>query len=206
MYEEEMVRAAYDKMGSVYNEIRNRYKNKKELDYLATLLPQGGHILDAGCGAGEPVAKYLVEHGFEVTGIDVSLKILEIARKQVPEGTFLEGDMSQMTFPDNAFDAVVSLYAIWHISKNKHGLVFQNFYRVLKHGGILFFNTGVQEMDGTSSFLGATMYWSSPGTEKTLALVKTAGFTIIREEVLVRGGETQYWIFARKEDVKEESS
>jgi ubiquinone/menaquinone biosynthesis C-methylase UbiE len=198
MFEEEMVRTGYNKMGYLYNEIRNREKNYLELDNLTTLLPASGHILDAGCGAGEPVAKYLVEHGFQVTGIDVSPRILELAKQQVPEGEFLEGDMTQLTFPDEFFDGVVSLYAIWHISKEKHALVFQNFHRVLKPGGILFFNTGIHEMEGTNNFLGASMYWSSPAPETTLALVKAAGFKILRDEILVRGGETQYWIFARK--------
>ncbi|MFX1577806.1 MAG: hypothetical protein ACFFCF_11635 [Promethearchaeota archaeon] len=53
-------------------------------------------------------------------------------------------------------------------------------------------------MEGTNYFLGVTMYWSSPAPETTLALVKAAGFKIIRDEILVREGETQYWIFARK--------
>ncbi|MFW9935538.1 MAG: class I SAM-dependent methyltransferase [Candidatus Thorarchaeota archaeon] len=198
MFEEELVRTGYNKMGYLYNEIRNREKNFPELDYLTTLLPSGGHILDAGCGAGEPVAKYLVEHGFQVTGIDVSPRILGLAKQQVPEGEFLEGDMAQLTFPDESFDGVVSLYALWHISKEKHELVFQNFYRVLKPGGILFFNTGIHAMEGTNNFLGVTMYWSSPAPKTTLALVKAAGLKIIRDEILVRGGETQYWIFARK--------
>ena len=198
MYEEELVRTGYDKIGSSYNAMRNREKNNLELDYFAKLLPINGHVLDAGCGAGEPVAKYLVEHGFQVTGIDLSPNILEIAKKQVPGANFLEGDMTHLNFSDQFFDGVVSLYAIWHISKHKHGLVFENFYRVLKPNGILFFNTGVHAMDGVNNFLGAQMYWSSPNPEKTLQLVKRAGFDIIREEVLVRGGETQYWVLARK--------
>lgn len=198
MFEEEMVRTGYNKLGHLYNEIRNREKNYLELDYLTTLLPAGGHILDAGCGAGEPVAKYLVEHGFQVTGIDVSPRILELARQPVPEGEFLEGNMTQLTFPDESFDGVVSLYALWHISREKHALVFQNFHRVLKPGGILFFNTGIHEMEGTNNFLGATMYWSSPARETTLTLVNATGFKVIRDEILVRGGETQYWVFAGK--------
>ncbi len=198
MYEEEIVRAGYNQIGSSYNEMRNREKNNLELDYFVNLLPLHGHVLDAGCGAGEPVAKYLVEHEFQVTGIDVSPKILEIAKKQVPGATFLEGDMTRLTFPDQFFDGVVSLYAIWHISRQNHCLVLKNFYRVLKPNGILFFNTGVHPMDGINNFLGAKMYWSSPKPEKTLQLVKSAGFEIIRDEVLIRGGETQYWVFARK--------
>ena len=198
MYYEEMVRDSYNQMGARYNQIRNRTKNDHELAFFASLLPEQGHVLDAGCGAGEPVAKSLVDYGFRVTGIDVSRSMLDLAKKQVPHGEFLEGDITNLTFPDETFDGVVSLYTIWHISKHKHDLAFQNFYRVLKPGGILFFNTGIRQMDGVDMFLGAPMVWSSPSPGETLVLVKKAGFEVLRDEILIRGGETQYWVFARK--------
>jgi ubiquinone/menaquinone biosynthesis C-methylase UbiE len=198
MYYEEMVRDSYNQMGARYNQIRNRTKNNQELAFFTSLLPKHGYVLDAGCGAGEPVAKYLVADGIRVTGIDVSQRMINLAKQQVPQGEFLEGDITNLTFPDASFDGVVCLYTIWHIPKQKHGLVFQKFSRVLKPGGILFFNTGIRDMDGVDMFLGAPMVWSSPPPEETLALVKNAGFTVLRDEILIRGGETQYWVFAQK--------
>ena len=198
MVSKEMVRDSYNQMGDRYNQIRNRTKNNQELAFFTSLLPEQGKVLDAGCGAGEPVAKYLVADGFRVTGIDVSKRMLALAKQQVPQGEFLEGDITNLNFPEASFDGVVCLYTIWHISKRKHELVFQNFYRVLKPGGILFFNTGIREMDGVDMFLGAPMLWSSPPPEDTLDLVKKAGFEVLRDEILIRGGETQYWVFARK--------
>ena len=43
------------------------------------------------------------------------------------------------------------------------------------------------------------MFWSNYPPEKTLSLVKEAGFKILFDEVLDRGDELQYWVFARKE-------
>ena len=40
------------------------------LDRFAAMLPEGGTILDIGCGVGEPIARYLIERGFAVTGVD----------------------------------------------------------------------------------------------------------------------------------------
>jgi len=190
---EKIVRRGYNKIASKYNDIRNRFTNNIELEYFVKLLPEEARILDAGCGAGVPVAKFLVERGFSVTGIDISTKMLEIARKQVPEAKFIEGDMTKFSWPDESFHGIVSLYAIIHVPREKHEQVFQNFYRLLRPNGILFLCTGAR-----AHLEGVKMFWSHPSPEKSLSWLRNAGFEIIRDEILVRGGEKQYWIFARK--------
>ena len=183
---EKIVRRGYNKIASKYNETRNRFTNNIELEYFVKLLPEEARILDAGCGAGVPIAKFLVERGFSVTGIDISTKMLEIARKQVPEAKFIEGDMTKFSLPDESFHGIVSLYAIIHVPREKHEQVFQNFYRLLRPNGILFLCTGPVRAR------------AHPSPEKSLSWLRNAGFEIIRDEILVRGGEKQYWIFARK--------
>ena len=42
------------------------------LDRFSALLPRGASILDIGCGSGEPIARYLIGHGFAVDGVDTS--------------------------------------------------------------------------------------------------------------------------------------
>ncbi|MFX1561721.1 MAG: class I SAM-dependent methyltransferase [Promethearchaeota archaeon] len=198
MKKDDIVRNGYNRIALKYNASRNRFNNDRELEYFASLLPKGARILDAGCGCGVPIAKYLVKQGFIVTGIDFSTSMLELARRQVPEAEFLEGDMTQLMFPDGSFEGVVSTYAIIHVQTEKHSIIFQNFYRVLRPGGILFVGTGSDEWEGTEDYMGTTMFWSHPSREKSLSLVKQAGFEIIRDEVVECGGETPYWIFAKK--------
>jgi SAM-dependent methyltransferase len=42
------------------------------LDRFCALVPPGGSVLDIGCGAGEPIARYINERGYAVTGVDSS--------------------------------------------------------------------------------------------------------------------------------------
>ena len=187
----------YDKIAEEYNKDRHIFNNEKEFAYLVELLPDKAKVLDAGCGAGF-ASKYLAENGFEVVGIDFSKEMLKLARKNVPDVGFIEMDMSKLTFNEKSFDGIVSLYAIFHISREKHEQLFRDFYRILKHGGILFFSIGSEEDEGADEYYGAEIFWSNYSAEKTLSLVKEAGFEIISDEVLERGGEKHYWIFARK--------
>jgi SAM-dependent methyltransferase len=47
------------------------------LDRFSALLSQGASILDIGCGSGEPNARYLIDQGFAVDGVDTSPTLIE---------------------------------------------------------------------------------------------------------------------------------
>ena len=77
-----------------------------ELNEFMSLVKLGGHILDAGCGSGV-VAQALVDNGFQVTGIDISQKMIDIARHRTPEADFRVGDMTALEFDTKTFDGIV---------------------------------------------------------------------------------------------------
>lgn len=57
---------------------------------------------------------------------------------------------------------------------------------------------GSQEWEGTSDdFHGAKMSWSQWSPEKSIQIIKDAGFEIIFDKHIESGGETHYWIMAR---------
>lgn len=198
MSEKEIVAQSWNKIGPQYDEYRDKRKIDQELQQFADLLPEGGKILDAGSGSGEPASKFLAERGFHVIGIDLSDTMLEMARKNVPQATFLKQDITAPTFEEESFDGILSLFAIFHIPRKEHQYVIEQFYRLLKPDGVLMINTGVSGSESFSNFFGSPMFWSNWEPKKTLTLVKEAGFSIIFEGKLIRGGEIQYWIFARK--------
>ncbi|MHA2429725.1 MAG: class I SAM-dependent methyltransferase [Promethearchaeota archaeon] len=198
MFETDMVKKSYNKIAASYYSHRDLSKFNGELDKFVDFLPKNGHVLDVGCGAGIPTGKYLVSRGLKVTGIDISDTMLEMARKNVPEAEFINKDMNNLDFNKNSFDGIISVYALFHVPKNNHPNIFKQFFKILKPGGILLFNTGTSESEGVSKFFGEPMFWSNYDPKKTLEIVKSVGFSILFEGVLVRGGEFQYWIFAKK--------
>ena len=195
-----VVEESYDKMGEEYHNSRNNEKFTRELEKFAGLLPASGEVLDAGCGVGHPASGYLANRGFRVTCVDISSKMVERARENVPNATFAQKNIVDLDFPDASFDGVICVYTLWHIPRNTHRDIIANFHRMLRGSGILVLNTGVYESEGMSRFFGEPMLWSTNDPTKTLASVREAGFEILFEGVLPLGGERQYWIFAQKKE------
>jgi SAM-dependent methyltransferase len=72
-----------------------------------------GRALDAACGTGRHSAR-LVELGHEVTGVDASPEMLDVARARVPAARFLEGDLRSLPVDDGEVDVAVCALALGH--------------------------------------------------------------------------------------------
>ncbi|MCB0029573.1 MAG: class I SAM-dependent methyltransferase [Anaerolineales bacterium] len=67
----------------------------------------GSRFLDAGCGAGS-LSLMAANRGALVSGLDAADGLLSYARSRVPAGEFRQGDIEQLPFADNSFDAVIA--------------------------------------------------------------------------------------------------
>jgi ubiquinone/menaquinone biosynthesis C-methylase UbiE len=194
---EDVVRKGYDKIAEVYQANRHELDNMNQLKEFANLLPKNAKILDVGCGAGVPVARFLVESGFQVVGIDFSEEMLRLARKNVPRATFVEEDMTKLDFADNSFDGLTAFYSIIHVPREKQPLLFESFHRILKPEGIMLVCMGPDEWEATEEYYGASMFWSQYSPEKSLQLVRDADFQTIYDKIIEIGKERHYWILAK---------
>jgi demethylmenaquinone methyltransferase / 2-methoxy-6-polyprenyl-1,4-benzoquinol methylase len=111
---------------------------KRRVVELAAVKP-GDRALDLCCGTGD-IAFALAQRGAEVTGLDFSEKMLEVAQSrlhsmgsQTPGPKFMQGDAQQLPFPDNSFDAVTVGYGLRNLSSWESGL--REMVRVAKPGG-----------------------------------------------------------------------
>lgn len=150
------------------------------LDEFMEKLPANAQVLDAGCGAGIPISQMLSER-FRVTGVDVSEAQIELAKKHVPNGTFICQDMTKLDFPGNTLDGICSYYAIIHIPREEHHSLLANFHRILKPGGLALLCLGAEHLvdDIDENYLGTRMYWSHYDTDTYLKLLKQCGFSIL---------------------------
>lgn len=180
-----LVRAGFNEIASKY--LAERSRKSKDVGLLKELvdrLPKGARVLDAGCGPGVPVTRYLARF-FDVTGVDFSEQQVKLARGLVPKARFFCEDMETLTFPDDSFDAICSYYAIIHIPRSKHKRILKNFHRMVRPGGLALLCMGAGELPNSiEEYHGTPMYWSHYGSEKNLRLLSECKYDIIWSRTL----------------------
>lgn len=151
-----------------YRKIRENDGNANvlfEIPALFSMMPDlvGKKVLDLGCGFGEH-CKLFVDLGAEkVVGIDISEKMLEIAKKENshPRVTYLQMLIESLAELNGDFDVVVSSLAL-HYVEDFAGVV-KNVYRLLKKDGIFIFS---QEHPIVTSHSGGSRWTKDENGEK----------------------------------------
>jgi len=102
-----------------------------ELDYILSELKGAKHVLSVGCGPAI-IEAGLAEHGFSVTGLDISKETLDQAANSIRT---MVGLAEKMGFTDCSFDAVVYVASLQFIERYKQAI--KETARVLRSGGKL---------------------------------------------------------------------
>ena len=111
-------------------------------------------VWDFGCGPGN-TTKYLKDLGIEISGLDLSEKILEQAKTINPEIHFQKGNILDLEFENESIAGVVAFYAIVHFSAEQVGTAFREVFRVLQPGGIFLLTYHIgEEKTHLDEFLG----------------------------------------------------
>ncbi len=170
----------YDLIASAYAEIRNSFATEQQyLDLLMNYLKPNSHILDIGCGSGFPIASYLLQHEFQITGIDGSKELLKIAKIKYPPMKTVCGDIRTLELNEK-FDAVVEWWCLFHIPQQDHEKMILRFANWLKPNGILEFTTGDQEYEGkNSNMLNQELSFYSLDPKQYEKYLHNAGFKIL---------------------------
>lgn len=160
----------------------NRYRGlmeKKYLDSLIDLVGPKARVLDLGCGTGMPIMQYLLTRGLQVTGVDASVRMLEIAMKHLPEADFLEADMRTLSL-HRKFDAVIAWHSFFHLPPGDQPLMFDVFRSHLNQGGILVFTSGTTYGEAWGMNGGVPLYHGSLDTDQYEALLDAHDFRILQ--------------------------
>jgi len=133
-------RSVHTHWTAAYRQADNEPFYTAAFDLIASHLPAGARVLDAGCGSGTKTA-HLLSRGFEVTAVDLSQPMLEDAERALraayPDARvrFQQADLTRLPFPDGHFPAVLCWGVLMHIPDVDAAL--RELCRVTASGGIL---------------------------------------------------------------------
>jgi len=140
-----------------------------EASFVASLLPPGAAVLDAGCGTGR-VAVELARHGYQVVGVDLDEGMLAGARAKAPDLHWCVADLAAPDLageiglaPGRRFDIVVAAGNVMiFLEPGTEGAVVANLAGVLAPGGLLV--AGFQ-LDGHLPLAGYDAHCAGAGLE-----------------------------------------
>jgi SAM-dependent methyltransferase len=204
----DIVRQGYDRIGDEYERwSAARVADPARERYLGVLLdnlPKGASVLDLGCGSGALLTRHLAER-FHVTGVELSSRMVQLARRNVPSATFVCADMALVTFPPNGFDGACAFYSLTHLPQEELPPLLHKVASWLKPGGLFVASMSSGEDPGSVEddwVGGVPMYFAGRAAEKNEELVENAGLRIrsAREEVVREEGDGLpfLWVVAKK--------
>lgn len=200
----QIVSEGYDAIGETFAEWRQRIVGDPRDEWaedLASRLDDGARVLELGSGSGSPETRRLARR-FALTGVDISPRQVERARAAIPEASFMVADLTELELAPASYDAVVSFYVFNHVPRELLAPLLGRIRGWLVPDGWLLAAFGVSDMEGwTGNWLGAPTFFSSFPAEVNSRLVREAGFTLERDEVVVfeepEGQAKFQWVLAR---------
>ena len=187
--------------------------------FLVSRLPRGGRVLDVATGTGL-VAAELIRRGFEVTGVDQSAEMLDVARRRFGDKVELvEAAADSLPFANDTFDHLTFTYLLRYV--DDPGATLAELSRVVRAGGTVaslefgvpgglarslweLYVGGVLPLAGrvlrqgwreVGDFLGDSIrsYWAEYPIERQLELWSAAGFQNLEVRRLSLGGGVVIW-------------
>jgi SAM-dependent methyltransferase len=200
------VEAGYDALAHRFGEWMAQVEGdpwERFVDQLADRLPAGARVLDLGSGNGAKISR--LADRFDVVGVDISERQLELARAAVPGAAFVQADFAKLEFPVGAFDAVTALYSLVHVPREEQPGLLGGIRRWLKPGGLFLASMShVGGEDCTYEWLGVEMFFSGFDAETNRRLVRQAGFELLADELVWMrepepdGDSAFLWVLGRK--------
>ena len=173
---------AYDQIATQFDLARTDFREKKVVDLLLAQIEPGSRVLDLGCGTGRPIARYLVDREYIVTGVDHSAGMLALAKQYVPEAQFIQADMLSFK-PDYLFAAVIAWDSIFHLPRIHHGDLFQKIAPWLQPKGYFLLSLGGSPGKLFQTCLDRPSFTAVMPLRKISNCLEQAGFQILLSEV-----------------------
>lgn len=187
--------STYEAAAADFDRLRTRdLLERPYLERVQTAMPANGAVLDLGCGMGEPIARFFVEAGCRVTGVDVAPSMVAFCKARFPDHAWLAADMRGLDLGER-FDAIVAWDSFFHLPHDDQRAMFAVFERHAAPGASLLFTSGTEEGTAVGSVGSWPLYHASLWTAEYEQLLAAHGFAVSLHRVADAecGDHTVWW-------------
>jgi SAM-dependent methyltransferase len=148
------------------------------MDSFCNLLPDGGEILDLGCGPGEPLARGFIDQSYRVTGVDSASTMIALCQESFPAHRWINADMRGLALGER-FDGVLAWNSFFHLGHDDQRAMFPIFARHAQPGAPLMFTSGPAHGEAIGTLYGEDLHHASLDPSEYRALLAENGFVEI---------------------------
>lgn len=181
-----MNRRSYDAIAKDWDAARSSLHGY-EVAFLARLLAERqppARILDLGCGTGRPIAEFLLQRGFGVTGVDQAEPLLSLARQRLPAGRWLLAPMESFA-PDEEYDGAVVWDSLFHVPRDHHEPILRRVLGSLRPGARLMLTVGGSDHPAfTDTMFGHEFFYDSFPPDQVVCLLESLGAVVEHAELI----------------------
>lgn len=188
---EEITISSYDQTVDEYIKNTDHRHPEKEGQKFLDYLDDKKRILDLGCGYGRD-SKIFSDKGLEVTGADLSTKMIDRARQKFSSIIFQVMDVRDLKFDDESLDGIWANSVYFHISKTDFIKSLKEAYRVLKKDGVFYLSMKLGEgevLEKDERYNGVEKFWSFYSQSELEKMLTKDNFEILDSYVVDRNDD-----------------
>jgi SAM-dependent methyltransferase len=192
---------SYDQLAREWQALPNKAYGVVQLERAIRFTKNRGAALDIGCGSEGRMIDLLIQQGFRPEGLDVSAKMIALARERHPEVPFHHADISEWKF-SRTYDFISAWDSAWHLPLKLQEPVLEKICDALAPGGVHLFTTiGFDQPGdhGDSGRMGVPLAYGALGIPRLLDLLATFG-CVCRHLEYDQYPEMHLYVIARKRE------
>ena len=174
----EAIGAAYDQLADRWLDDRFPADNgiSQHIRALSFLPRRAGAALNVGCGCNTRISRLLRDNGLDPEGVDISKRMVELARAADPATPIHHADICDWRLP-GTYSFISAWDSIWHVPLQKQRRLLAKLMGALEPGGVLVFTAGGLDnpSEHTDCYMGPSLYYASMGIPDIVEAIHRGG-------------------------------
>lgn len=152
------------------------------IERFADMLPPKTAILDIGCGSGEPIARFLADKNYLITGVDGSPEMIDLFQATLPHAIARVADMRLLKM-GRTYGGLIAWDSFFHLSPADQRKMFVVFRNHAEPNAPLLFTTGPRFGEAIGMLEGEPLYHASLDPHEYRQLLDWNGFDVVAHVV-----------------------